>query len=71
IDHKLADVMSTYWANFIKTGDPNGKGLPGWEPYNVKNKVVMILGDTQQSQILPDAKRLDFLYSVMKTSSQL
>lgn len=70
IDHKLADVMSTYWANFITTGDPNGKGLPGWEPYNVKNKMVMILGDTQQSQILPDSKRLDFLYSVIKTSSQ-
>lgn len=66
IDHKLADVMSTYWANFIKTGDPNSKGLPGWEPYNAKNKVAMILGDTQQSQTLPDAKRLDFLYSIMK-----
>ena len=22
--------MSSYWANFIKTGDPNGDGLPYW-----------------------------------------
>jgi para-nitrobenzyl esterase len=29
-DFKLADIMSTYWANFIKTGDPNGGGLPVW-----------------------------------------
>ena len=29
-DEKLADQMSSYWANFIKTGDPNGEGLPYW-----------------------------------------
>jgi len=22
--------MSAYWANFIKTGNPNGGGLPVW-----------------------------------------
>lgn len=30
IDFELADVMSSFWANFIKTGDPNGDGLPFW-----------------------------------------
>ena len=30
-DHYLADTMSSYWANFVKTGDPNGEGLPSWE----------------------------------------
>ncbi len=29
-DYELADIMSSYWANFIKTGDPNAEGLPVW-----------------------------------------
>jgi len=29
-DHALSDVMSAYWANFIRTGNPNGQGLPYW-----------------------------------------
>jgi para-nitrobenzyl esterase len=66
VDHKLADVMSTYWANFIKTGNPNGKNLPDWKAYNTKDKEVMMLGTTQQSMPLPDYKQLDFLYTKMK-----
>ena len=26
-DRRIADIMSSYWANFAATGDPNGKGL--------------------------------------------
>ncbi|MFT4153485.1 carboxylesterase/lipase family protein [Parafilimonas sp.] len=65
-DHKLADVMSYYWANFIKTGDPNGSGLPAWKVYNTNDKAAMILGDMQQSQPLPNSARLDALYLILK-----
>ena len=30
-DRETAKIMSTYWANFVKTGDPNGEGLTNWE----------------------------------------
>lgn len=29
-DHKVSRLMNTYFANFIKTGNPNGSGLPHW-----------------------------------------
>lgn len=29
-DYRMAETMSSYLANFIKTGNPNGKNLPEW-----------------------------------------
>lgn len=31
-DYKLSEEMVSYWTNFMKTGNPNGKGLDKWEP---------------------------------------
>lgn len=30
LDEQLSQLMQGYYANFIKTGDPNGPGLPAW-----------------------------------------
>lgn len=32
-DYGLSRTMAAYWANFAKAGDPNGPGLPEWEPF--------------------------------------
>jgi carboxylesterase type B len=29
-DFKVSEAMASYWVNFIKTGNPNAKGLPEW-----------------------------------------
>jgi para-nitrobenzyl esterase len=46
-DHRLSDVMETYWTNFAKKGNPNGVGVPDWPRYAAKdNYPVMHLGVT-------------------------
>ena len=45
-DNALSDTMQAYWVNFVKTGDPNGAGLPVWETFNEAPDRVMELGDT-------------------------
>lgn len=32
-DEAMARLMNSYWANFAKTGNPNGHGLPQWPLY--------------------------------------
>ncbi len=44
--HKLADIMSQSWINFAKTGNPNHKGLPAWEPYDRKKGNLMFFDNT-------------------------
>jgi para-nitrobenzyl esterase len=36
-DWKLSDTMETYWTNFAKTGNPNGKDVPEWPRYLAKD----------------------------------
>ena len=60
VDTKLAATMSSYWVNFITSGDPNGSGLPTWPQYRDINSKVMVLGDTVQPETAPPVDKLKF-----------
>ncbi len=64
VDRRLAAQMSSYWANFVKTGDPNGRGLPTWTPYDPQNEAYLDFGDPVRERNHLRKAQLDFLEKV-------
>jgi len=52
----LSTKMAKSFLSFIKTGNPNGGGLPAWKPYTKENGETMILDDMCQLVNNPDAQ---------------
>jgi para-nitrobenzyl esterase len=70
-DRQLAKTMADYWTNFAKHGDPNGKGLPPWPPYNGDNRVLH-LSETIVLDGLPNTDSLkvfDAVYNSLRGMS--
>jgi para-nitrobenzyl esterase len=55
-DKTLSDLMSSYWANFARSGDPNGTGLPAWPAYNSQGGHAVMHLDAN-SHATPDDHR--------------
>jgi para-nitrobenzyl esterase len=51
---KLSTRMANYLLQFMKTGNPNGKGLTPWPKYTTANGEVLILNDTCEAKNDPD-----------------
>jgi len=39
-DYQVGKTMNAYWANFIKTGDPNGSGMAEWPQFGKAHEVM-------------------------------
>lgn len=57
-DIALSELMSRYWTNFAKTGDPNGPNLPAWPAFNEAEQQVMVFDTETGAREIPNLKML-------------
>jgi para-nitrobenzyl esterase len=60
VDKQLGEIMTSYWVNFARTGDPNGAGLTRWPIYDPMKDDVIEFGDQVGVQLRVNAVGLDF-----------
>ncbi|ULQ54044.1 carboxylesterase/lipase family protein [Flavihumibacter fluvii] len=63
-DYDVEGLMSTYWLQFIKTGNPNGNGLPEWKPYNKTEGAILEIDATSVLKPALFKNELDVLESL-------
>lgn len=64
--YDLARMMCNYWANFIRSADPNGKDadgkeMPRWEPFTEDSPWRIFFGDGVQPQLAAPDELMRFL----------
>lgn len=59
-DYKLSETMESFFANFIKTGNPNAAGLPKWPAYSAADGYQIMQLDVE-SKAAPEAGRARYI----------
>jgi para-nitrobenzyl esterase len=69
-DFKVSKDMMTYFANFIKTGNPNGEGLPNWEAAEPKDSSPSVMVIDTESKLIEaeNDARYEFLDKAYKNN---
>lgn len=60
-NYKVSNTMENYFANFIKTGNPNGKGLPKWDA-NTKGSAVKFMNIDVNTKLQPESDGDRYLF---------
>ncbi|HEV2700018.1 MAG TPA: carboxylesterase/lipase family protein [Steroidobacteraceae bacterium] len=69
-DHAISDLLSGYWVNFAKTGNPNGPGLPQWSAFSASHQQALVADPHPGTRAVPNMdqlKALDAYYAWRRT----
>jgi para-nitrobenzyl esterase len=59
-DYELSERMQAHYANFVRTGDPNGPGLPAWPPAR-RDGAVHVMHLDVETGVMPERHRERYL----------
>jgi para-nitrobenzyl esterase len=59
----LADRMSSSWAQFARSGDPNHPSLPRWQPYTAARRDTMVFDRLTQLSVDPRQRERELMAS--------
>jgi para-nitrobenzyl esterase len=57
-DKAVSELLSSYWINFAKKGDPNGPGLPVWPSFDEKEQKTMFFDKTPGARPIPNVEKI-------------
>ncbi len=60
-DYAVSEMMQACYANFVKTGDPNGESVPTWPAANGGGEVQVMVWDVE-SKVEPERNRERYLF---------
>ncbi len=72
-DLRLSDMISSYWVNFAKSGNPNGPDLPEWPVFKVDDQKAMVFDTAPGICPVPNLDRFkafDIYFSGLREKSE-
>lgn len=66
-DATLSQTMLGYWSQFVKTGNPNGAGLPAWPAFRSSENDCQELGRRVAPERVPRVEHMAIFYQYLRS----